>query len=107
MAALLEPRNIADAAKAKEALLRAQAPEAAVWVLSEPVFIEDACHLLVGLLKLGRGAGGTEAGFDICRGVQRHILKLSPAVVVARCLRAEIGQPEVRLRRVPGGVAWA
>lgn len=50
MAALREPRNIEDAAKAKELLLRARAAEAAVWVLPDPDFLEDACRLLTGAI---------------------------------------------------------
>ncbi|CAM9449076.1 unnamed protein product [Hapterophycus canaliculatus] len=97
MAALREPRNIEDAAKAKEALLRARAAEAAVWVLPDPDFLEDACRLLTGLVKMGHDAGGTEAGFSLCRRLRKHVLQLSPAVVAVRCLRANIGPPEVLL----------
>ncbi|CAM9846328.1 unnamed protein product, partial [Laminaria digitata] len=97
LAALREPSSIEGAARAKEALVRARAPEAAVWVLSDPDFLEDACHLLVGLVKLGRGAAGTDAGPGLCRGLQRHVLRLSPAVVAVRCLRANIGHQEILL----------
>ena len=96
MAALREPRNIEDAAKAKEVLLRARAAEAAVWVLSDPDFLEDACRLLVGLVKLNAAAAGTEAGFALCRKLRLFVLQLSPAVVAVRCLRGKIGPPEVR-----------
>eukprot|EP00903_Cladosiphon_okamuranus_P006046 g5963.t1 len=97
LAALREPRNIEDAAKAKEMLLRARAAEAAVWVLSDPDFLEDACRLLAGLVKLGAIAGGTEAGFSLCRRLRLFVLQLSPAVVVVRCLRGNIGPPEALL----------
>lgn len=93
--ALREPRDIEAAARDKESLLRARAPEAAVWVLSEEAFLPDACQLLLGFVKLGRSVGGTEAGFDLTRRLQRHILLMSPAVVVVRCIRENIGQPEV------------
>lgn len=66
-----------------------------MWVLSEPAFLEDACHLLVGLVKLGRGAASADAGPALRRGVQRHVLRLSPAVVIVRCLRANIGHEQV------------
>ncbi|CAN0188560.1 unnamed protein product [Scytosiphon promiscuus] len=97
MTALREPRNIEDAAKVKEALLRARAAEAAVWVLPDPDFLEDACRLLTGLVKLGHDAGRTEAGFGLCRRLKKHVLQLSPAVVAVRCLRANAGPPEVLL----------
>lgn len=97
MAALRQPPHIEDAAKAKEVLMRARAPEAALWVMSDSGFRDDACHLLMGLVKLGRGAGGTEAGFNLCRRLQRHVLQLSPAVVVVRCLLESIGSPEVNM----------
>ncbi|CAN0020293.1 unnamed protein product, partial [Ectocarpus sp. 4 AP-2014] len=51
MAALRAPRNIEDAAKAKIPLLRSRAAEAAVWVLADPNFLEDACRLLIGLVS--------------------------------------------------------
>lgn len=103
LAALREPRNIEDAAKAKEVLLRARAAEAAVWVLSDPNFLEDACRLLVGLVKLGATAGGTEAGFDLCRRLRLFVLQLSPAVVAVRCLRGNVGPSEVRSSPNPSG----
>ena len=95
LAAGREPPNIEGAARAKEVLIRARAPEAAVWVLSDPAFLEDACRLLVGLVTLGRGAAVAEAGPGLCHGLQRHVLRLSPAVVVVRCLRANIGDQQV------------
>ena len=101
LAALREPRNIEDAAKAKEVLLRARAAEAAVWVLSDPTFLEDACRLLVGLVKLGAAAGGTEAGFSLCRRLRLFVLQLSPAVVTVRCLRGSVGAPEVGAALTP------
>lgn len=66
-----------------------------MWVLSDPAFLEDACRLLVGLVKLGRRAAGAEAGPGLRRGIQRHVLRLSPAVVVVRYLRANIGHEQV------------
>lgn len=96
LAALREPRNIEDAAKAKEMLLRARAPEAAVWVLSDPNFLEHACRLLVGFVKLGATTGGAEAGFGLCRRLRLFVLQLSPAIVAVRCLRRNVGPPEVR-----------
>lgn len=98
MAALREPRNIEDAARAKEALLRARAAEAAVWVLSDPHFLEDASALLIGLVKLGHDVGGTEAGFSLCRRLRLFALHLSPAVVAVRCLQASVGPPEVKIK---------
>lgn len=95
LAALREFPNIENAAKAKETLLGARAPETAVWVLSDPSFLEDACRLLMGVVKLGRGAGSTEAGFDLCRRLQHHVLLMSPVVVAVGCIRANIGPPEV------------
>lgn len=98
-------------------LLRARAAEAAVWVLSDPHFLEDACRLLVGLVKLGTTAGGTEAGFGLCRRLRLFVLQLSPAVVAVRCLRGNVGPPEVsylnlalwfrvRLRSDTASPAW-
>ncbi|CAM9314056.1 unnamed protein product [Pylaiella littoralis] len=97
LAALREPRNIEDAARAKEALLRARAAEAAVWVLSDLNFLEHASALLIGLVKLGRDVGGTEAGFGLCRRLRLFVLHLAPAVVAVRCLQASIGPPEALL----------
>lgn len=51
-----------------------------------------------GLVKLGHDAGGTEAGFGLRRKLRTYVLQLSPAVVAVRCLRANIGPPEVRSR---------
>ena len=76
-------------------LLRARAAEAAVWVLSDPNFLEDACRLLVGLVKLGATVGRTEAGFGLVRKLRLFVLQLSPAVVAVRCLRGNVGPPEV------------
>lgn len=75
--------------------MRARAPEAAVWVLSDPAFLENACRLLGGLVTLGRGAAGAAAGPGLHRRLQQHVLRLSPAVVVVRCLRANIGHEQV------------
>lgn len=97
MAALREPRNIEGAATAKEALLRARAAEAAVWVLSDPTFVEDASALLIGLVKLEHGIGGTEAGFGLCRRLQLFVLHLSPAVVAVHCLQKSVGHSEVTI----------
>lgn len=53
-----------------------------------------------GLVKLGHDAGGTEAGFGLCRRLRKYVLQLSPAIVAVRCLRANVGPPEVRSREV-------
>ncbi|CAM9535261.1 unnamed protein product [Ectocarpus sp. 12 AP-2014] len=97
MAALRAPRNIEDAAKAKILLLRSRAAEAAVWVLADTNFLEDACRLLMGLVQLGHDAGHSEAGFGLCRRLRLFVLQLSPAVVAVRCLRASVGPPEILL----------
>ncbi|CAM9833331.1 unnamed protein product [Ectocarpus fasciculatus] len=97
MAALRAPRDIEAAAKVKILLLQSRAAEAAVWVLSDPTFLENACRLLIGLVQLGRDAGHSEAGFSLCRRLRLFVLQLSPAVVAVRCLRASVGPPEILL----------
>lgn len=92
-----ERSTIVDAANIKEALVRARAPQVAVWVLSEPAFLEDACHLLIGVVQLAPGVKNTNVGFDLYRRLQKHILRLSPTVVAVRCLRAGIGKSEVKI----------
>ncbi len=67
-----------------------------MWVLSDPNFLEDSCHLLMGLVKLNASAAVTEAGFDLCRRLRLFVLQLSPAVVAVRCLRGKVGPQEVR-----------
>lgn len=92
-----DPRGIKEEVTGKEALLRARAPEAAVWVLAQPEFVNDACCFLLGFVKLGCAARVTGATTDLRRRLQRHVLALSPAVAVVSCLCASIGQVEVRV----------
>lgn len=106
-AALRRPRFLEKAAREKESLLRARAPEAAVWVLTEDDLVGDACRLLLGFLKLERAVGATEIGFDLGRRLQKHVLALSPAVPIVRCFREGVGQPEVRGRDETAGTTHA
>lgn len=63
---LKEWNTIADAANIKEALVLARAPQVGVWVPSEPVFLADACHLLIiGVVQLSPCVKNTKAGFDL------------------------------------------
>ncbi|CAN0279928.1 unnamed protein product, partial [Discosporangium mesarthrocarpum] len=94
-AAQREPKEMEEAARAKERLVRARAAAAAVWSLTEPGLCPGAIGLLTGLVGFGRGPRAAPAAFDLCRELQRHVLQLSPATAVIWCLRTDVGDPQV------------